>query len=237
MMKPPSNPRRHPEKAFTLVELLTVMAIIGLLAALLFPSFTRAREEARKASCRENLRHIGQGCIQFAQDYKDRYPSVLLEGSTVSNPMASLAMLFDKYVGSKDAFTCPSTLDRCTDLVAGETLAPHGIGQPPQGSKRKECSYAYDDTKDNTTPPDVAIAADALPAPGEEVVSVSIGIGGGTQSYKISANHRGTGQNVLYYDGHVKWSKSPFASQEPDDNIYEPKDPNSITNVDSYCRQ
>lgn len=59
---------------FTLIELLVVIAIISILAAILFPVFARARENARRTSCLNNLRQIGLGMMQYMQDYDDYYP-------------------------------------------------------------------------------------------------------------------------------------------------------------------
>src|SRR4051795_2249509 len=56
---------------FTLIELLVVIAIIALLAAILFPVFARARENARKSSCLNNLKQVGIGLLQYAQDYDE----------------------------------------------------------------------------------------------------------------------------------------------------------------------
>jgi prepilin-type N-terminal cleavage/methylation domain-containing protein len=56
-------------RAFTLVELLVVIAIIAILAALLFPSFARARESARSITCTSNLRQIGMALAMYRQDY------------------------------------------------------------------------------------------------------------------------------------------------------------------------
>ena len=62
------------KNAFTLVELLTVIAIMGVLAAILFPAFISTREQARKATCALNMRQLGMAMILYAQDNDDRLP-------------------------------------------------------------------------------------------------------------------------------------------------------------------
>lgn len=66
-MYPPPSSRR----GFTLIELLVVIAIIAILAAILFPVFARAREAARSASCRSNLKQLGTAMMIYAQDYDE----------------------------------------------------------------------------------------------------------------------------------------------------------------------
>lgn len=61
-------------KAFTLIELLVAIAIISILATILFPVFARARENTRRSSCQSNLKQIGLGIMQYTQDYDEMFP-------------------------------------------------------------------------------------------------------------------------------------------------------------------
>lgn len=73
-------PRRG---GFTLIELLVVMAIIAILAGLLFPVFGRARENARSTSCASNLRQIYLAFKLYTKDHDDRAP---ITASEVAGP-------------------------------------------------------------------------------------------------------------------------------------------------------
>lgn len=66
---------RFSRSAFTLIELLVIIAVIALLAAILFPVFTRAREQARKTACLSNLRQIGVALSLYTSDYDGGYPN------------------------------------------------------------------------------------------------------------------------------------------------------------------
>jgi prepilin-type N-terminal cleavage/methylation domain-containing protein len=56
---------------FTLIELPACIAIVSLLATILFPVFGKVRESARRTSCASNLRQIGLGVQMYAVDYDD----------------------------------------------------------------------------------------------------------------------------------------------------------------------
>lgn len=83
-----------PRQAFTLVELLAVVAIIGVLAALVIGSVSKIRDAARRSQCASNLRQIGAGFQLHAADNHGLYPAQRLPyttpaGSVSPNPNPS----------------------------------------------------------------------------------------------------------------------------------------------------
>lgn len=69
------HPSQNRRSGFTLVELLTVIAIIGLLAGLMLPAINMAREAARSTTCANNLRQIGVGLIGRASSPDEQFCS------------------------------------------------------------------------------------------------------------------------------------------------------------------
>ena len=66
--------RRVKTRIFTLIELLIVIAIIAILAAMLLPALNKARETAYKISCANHLGSIGKAMLMYANDYQDYLP-------------------------------------------------------------------------------------------------------------------------------------------------------------------
>ena len=66
---------RRKSLGFTLVELLVVMAIISILAAMLLPALSRARQQARSAACKSNLKQIGLSMGMYQTDNNELFPT------------------------------------------------------------------------------------------------------------------------------------------------------------------
>ncbi|WP_052362363.1 type II secretion system protein [Geminisphaera colitermitum] len=99
MIPPPVAARTGKHRAaFTLIELLTVIAIIGILAAIIIPTVGKVRQTATRAQCISNLRQTGLAIISFANDNKDYLPGgrgVGLRG-TIS-PIVTIGSSADPY--------------------------------------------------------------------------------------------------------------------------------------------
>ncbi|MBK8913256.1 MAG: prepilin-type N-terminal cleavage/methylation domain-containing protein [Phycisphaerales bacterium] len=80
-------------RAFTLVELLVVVAIIALLMSLLFPGLATAKKQAREAVCMSNLRQVTTGFIMYASEWSDFLPGSVND-VVGTNPTAPGARTF-----------------------------------------------------------------------------------------------------------------------------------------------
>lgn len=67
-------PCHRTRRGFTLIEILVVIGIIALLAALIFPVFAAVREKGRRTACASNMRQLGMALMQYTQDNNEQEP-------------------------------------------------------------------------------------------------------------------------------------------------------------------
>jgi prepilin-type N-terminal cleavage/methylation domain-containing protein/prepilin-type processing-associated H-X9-DG protein len=116
--------RRRRKRGFTLLELLTVLATLGILAAILFPVFAQARARARQARCVSHLHQLAQAGRLYLADYDERFPSCYRPFSGPER--LDLAIALRPYLRNPAPFHCP---ERWT--VREDCLDREGqIGEP-----------------------------------------------------------------------------------------------------------
>ncbi|MDO5297657.1 MAG: prepilin-type N-terminal cleavage/methylation domain-containing protein [bacterium] len=95
---------------FTLIELMIVIAIIAILAAILVPNFVRARAQGHLTACKSNLKNIGTALEMYSTDHAGRYPS-LTEGLTTGNNGGYLKIIPTCPAAGSDTYVYTSTMN------------------------------------------------------------------------------------------------------------------------------
>lgn len=208
--------RTQKHQGFTLVELLVVIGIIAVIAAILFPVFARARARAYQTNCASNLKQIGLAMQLYTQDNDGRIfsaqPRATDEGEIAewcfyrsdfgSEPHADKSRgPLSIYIASKDVWTCPAAPDlvvpyglnielRMAEMNTGQTVQLSQVATPTETIFVAEYSSLAVTSKWSEAEPFVYPPSRRVPV--------------------ISGRHFGLA-NLLWFDGHVS-ARKPIAS-------------------------
>ncbi len=125
--QPPKNPK---ESAFTLTELLVIIAVIALLATVRLSALAPAEEKAHRLGCLNSLKQLALGSQMYAHDYSGHYSSytwfepgfIPTAYTDRSGSDDDLSWLYPHYVKSLSPFICPATQNYIlTNLVTKPT--------------------------------------------------------------------------------------------------------------------
>jgi prepilin-type N-terminal cleavage/methylation domain-containing protein len=99
-----------PAIGFSLVELLVTVAIIAVLAALLLPALSRAKESGRTTACQGNLHQIGIALQLYVSESGNRMPTLhdQLAGTNFQTNLATIDTVLSNQLGSVKVLQCPS---------------------------------------------------------------------------------------------------------------------------------
>ena len=122
-------------KGFSLIELLTVIAIIAILAGIIFPVFSSAKEKARTTVCQSNLKQLALAAMMYADDNNKCYPPAY---NSRMHVWTNENVLYYQYVKNREIFYCPDS-----PYTEGLSEVPWGIKAADEESYKRASTMNY----------------------------------------------------------------------------------------------
>jgi prepilin-type N-terminal cleavage/methylation domain-containing protein/prepilin-type processing-associated H-X9-DG protein len=207
----PCKHSTHPRSGFTLVELLAVIGIIGILAAILIPVVSSVRASAKSSQCQSNLRQLGIAMRLYAQDHKRKFPVFADEPRAPQTPTnlhlyGKIAPYLDlNYTGSFGPNNIRDTALVCPSSPIPENANYTTIGSTTYGVNTAISPYwgftAWNYALDIPNPSRTFLMIEMNGGWGAQFSIASHGAPGNARNRIV---HSGGSSNYLFVDGHVE---------------------------------
>jgi prepilin-type N-terminal cleavage/methylation domain-containing protein/prepilin-type processing-associated H-X9-DG protein len=234
--KPPQGSPTNPNSGFTLLEALVVIAILGLLSAMLLPALSRAKSRARTIACKNSLSQMGKAVGMYEADFHcfpgagDAVVPTNQPPYTLRSPDSWMARLLPYLSASSNVLSCPEDQKPPAPYsrVSGYPAPYHtSFGYNACGSwPTTDLSHHlglghgkgdYVSLASITAPADMVAFGDLQVPPGlaHYVISPWHKKPVGAFDSVIPARHE-TGANMVFVDSHVEWAKQSHWIAETD---------------------